>query len=121
MITTQEIFDKVATHLLTQGCRSVDENGRCMYRMGSLRCAVGCLIEDPYYRPELETKISTNVGVIIALTFSLGRSLLQAEERLLNRLQILHDGAKPKDWKRGLLDTAAVFDLKTDAIGESTS
>lgn len=53
----QEIFNKVATHLLTQGKRSVASDGSCMYRgPEGTKCAIGCLIEDDEYHPLLEGK-----------------------------------------------------------------
>lgn len=40
-LTEQQIFDKVATHLLTQMERSVDECGDCRYRgMNGKMCAL---------------------------------------------------------------------------------
>jgi hypothetical protein len=56
-MTDQEIFDKVALHLLSyakQGFKSVDDRG-CLYRNGEgLSCAVGCLIPDDLYDPVIE-------------------------------------------------------------------
>jgi hypothetical protein len=57
----QPIFDKVATHLITQGKQSMLEepqNGvTCTYRgVGGLACAVGCLINDEDYNPNWEGK-----------------------------------------------------------------
>ena len=50
----QEIFDTVATHLFTQGRRAFDGVG-CVYRTPEgLSCAVGCLIPDDLYAPEME-------------------------------------------------------------------
>lgn len=43
----QEIFDTVTDHLRSQGRRSVNEEGDCMYRgPDGLMCAVGCLLTD---------------------------------------------------------------------------
>ncbi len=44
-MTKQEIFDKVATHLLTQNEKALNSVGGCVYRTDKgLKCAVGCLI-----------------------------------------------------------------------------
>lgn len=50
-MTNQEIFEKVAKHLLDQGRRSTlatptGDEGACAYRgTGGAKCAVGCLKE----------------------------------------------------------------------------
>lgn len=51
MTTAQEIFDTVATHLLTQKARAYDEEaGQCLYRTtDGKKCAVGILIDDEAY------------------------------------------------------------------------
>lgn len=50
----QEVFDKVASHLLAQNDRS--SNGmHCQYRgRDGLKCAIGVLIPDEMYTPEIE-------------------------------------------------------------------
>lgn len=57
MLTPQKIFDTVATHLFTQGERSYDRSDPevCLYRgPNGLKCAVGVLIPDELYDPEME-------------------------------------------------------------------
>lgn len=60
--TLQEAFDKSYLHLVKQGKPAIDHtiggelgSGRCRYRApdGS-KCAIGCLIPDELYRPDLE-------------------------------------------------------------------
>lgn len=52
-MTKQEMFDKVAEHLLKQGGPAWDN--MCMYRAPNGRkCAAGCLIPDNLYRKEWE-------------------------------------------------------------------
>lgn len=53
-MTRQDIFNKVATHLAAQGKPASDEAGHCFYRMGGLSCAIGCLIPDDRYEPEMD-------------------------------------------------------------------
>jgi hypothetical protein len=54
-MTPQEVFDKVAAHLLTQrkqckGTNPATGNIVCLYRgEGGLKCAAGCLIDDDTY------------------------------------------------------------------------
>lgn len=68
-MTNQEIFDKVATHLLSQGKRSALGGVGCAYRGdGGLQCAIGCLIPDELYRYELEGwgAAFCTVGAVVA-------------------------------------------------------
>lgn len=52
----------IATHLAKQRGQS-HSNGRCMYRNGSGRmCAVGCLIPDELYHPNLEGSVGNFGG-----------------------------------------------------------
>lgn len=95
----QEIFDKVAAHLLKQKVAAVGEHGSCRYRgMNGTSCAVGCLIPDEHYKEDME---GYSVNVVIeqpaperATLFS---SVLKAsgidEEnfKLLLDLQFVHD------------------------------
>lgn len=48
-MTTQKAFDWV----ITQGGPAL-EGGSCQYRAGGLRCAVGWLIPDDLYNPDME-------------------------------------------------------------------
>ena len=53
----QEIFDTVAAHLIKQKRRSADKHGCWVYHgVDNLKCAVGCLIPDEIYTPEMEGK-----------------------------------------------------------------
>lgn len=104
--SAQEVFDYVATHLLTQNERSIlsyddteyfeDENIiGCMYRgENGLKCAAGCLMSDEEYKPEWE-------GIIWAelTTF---KHVPNAHIFLIRALQEIHDQHPPKEWKRQL-------------------
>ncbi len=51
----QAVFDKIVAHLRQQGTKSLGSDGGCRYRGADGRmCAVGCLIPDDVYTPELE-------------------------------------------------------------------
>jgi len=88
-MTPQEIFDKVAEHLFTQGVPSINGRGQCVYRgQNGTSCAVGVLIPDEDYRPSMdETPINS--------TTLLGRfrslAWLKPHAGLLGSLQRLHD------------------------------
>ena len=61
-MTNQQIFNKVAKHLLKQGRRARDGNG-CAYRgENGTKCAVGCLIPDALYDDRLEGSSVRYVG-----------------------------------------------------------
>ncbi len=52
--TAQQVFDQVATHLLTQNARSENEDG-CQYLASNGQmCAAGCLIDENEYDVSLE-------------------------------------------------------------------
>lgn len=106
-MTTQEVFDKVYKHLLTQNKKSiiVDAKGDfCAYRgVGGTMCAAGCLILDEHYTPELENKLVNSSEVKSAL-FSSGVPTDCLD--MVSRLQTIHDCNLPENWK-GELDQFA--------------
>ena len=54
MPTDQEIFNKVAAHLIKQG-RQAKANFSCLYRApDGCKCAIGVLIPDDKYDPRME-------------------------------------------------------------------
>lgn len=66
----QEVFDTILAHLRQQGRAATDEVGDCMYRApGGLKCAVGVLIPDENYHPELENQSANATIVRDALPF----------------------------------------------------
>lgn len=68
-MNAQEIFDKVATHLIQQGEPAMNSNGDCVYRNDQgLKCAVGCLIPEDKYEDRFE-----NLGIGSVLHFDESR------------------------------------------------
>lgn len=122
-MTDQEIFDKVATHLLTQNAKSVGAPGKCMYRAEDGKmCAVGVLIPDEAYDPCIE-----NVPVAFCSTYNqeekaaklfaiLKSQGLERKLSTLLRLQAVHDETNPEDWKSELAKFAAQRELNTDVL-----
>lgn len=102
-MTDQELFTKVATHLLTQNERS-GWVGDCRYRWGALKCAAGCLIEDQYYRPQIEGFKATNCLVAQALKAS---GVAPEQLTLVHVLQRVHDERLVSAWREELQDLAA--------------
>ena len=130
-MTIQEIFDTVAVHLLKQGVRSVDLNNVCLYRgPNGLKCAVGALIPDELYAPEIEgvsvltttydvsNETNPRVALLNQLLKKLGIAPCSDEKRLLIRLQYIHDSISydPTSWRALLLKVAVKFNLNTHAI-----
>lgn len=117
----QEIFDKVAKHLLAQNRRSemvaIDRNSgkyfdRCSYRgIGGLECALGCLITDEAYRPELEGKSITYKEVQEALRESGLPVQQETVYHLLRDLQDVHDCFEPPSWPAALTEVAGRYQL----------
>ena len=111
--TPQQVFDQVSTHLLTQMERSTNIiNGMCQYRATSgLKCAVGCLISDDEYRPDMET----NSWVVLQKDFGIPI----AHEGLINHLQKIHDSYEPGRWEKKLRALAGKANLQCNfSIGE---
>jgi len=110
----QQIFDKVVDHLLAQQEKSVScyqkgISAMCAYRgTEGRKCALGCLIADEFYSPELEGATPSENKIRDALT----NSLRITDEKfytlstLFHRLQHIHDSFEPESWE-GLLKNAA--------------
>lgn len=115
-MTNQEIFDKVAKHLLTQRVQSMSISAIdnftsiCAYRGAEgTSCAVGCLIPDDKYDPSLE---GLNIH---SIAHSMMASILEVSveeyrnntKDLLSALQGIHDMVRPEYWRDELTTLAA--------------
>lgn len=102
-MTKQEVYDKVKAHLLAQGKQSWDEErDLCMYRgPGGLKCAVGVLIPDEKYVPQMEGEVS-DTGWLEKY----GLTELLPFEELLQDLQTVHDLGLTSMWESHLRDVA---------------
>lgn len=119
----QKIFDKVATHLLTQNAQSraliEDAVGpTCAYRGSEGRkCAIGCLIPNTRYKSEMEGKGVR--GLIEQFRPDLPKYFIK-HELFLMQLQSIHDSWPPKSWfdqLRGValhhcLDTKVLYEVR---------
>lgn len=104
-MTKQEIFNKVAKHLLRQSKRSVNEGGQCMYRgPNNTRCAVGCLIPKSAYQPAMEGRLAANLLISFPAVVRCG--LVPANMSLVQALQDIHDEVEPENWRRELMALA---------------
>ena len=140
----QEVFDTAAKHLIAQGRPAVPEGeeeteaamSSCLYRTAAgLKCAVGCLIPDTLYAPEIEgggvlsilEAVRANDLTVLpsnsrALSNVLGELGLMDERALdlLNALQRMHDAYADEygciDWRPGLARVADQFGLDMPAL-----
>jgi len=114
----QEVFDKVAKHLLQQNARSATANDFCEYRgKTGLMCAVGCLIPDVAYSPGIE-----GMGVVglidhyrrqgaVMLHLVEDNGLTVDNSQMLVDLQYLHDKMPVHQWQDKLAEIAKQYNL----------
>ena len=111
MITAQEIFNKVATHLIEQDEQALNSEGECVYldKITGRRCAIGCLIPDDHSALHLQFMGGVNS---LFNAFPDLEGLMGTENfQLLVDLQKLHDTKEPELWSDGLRVIADRFDL----------
>lgn len=112
----QDIFNQVATHLLTQGKRSESGNcdqNTCLYVHGNLKCAAGCLIADDEYDTDMEGDSVRSV----VLRFNNSKDLPRPAERalgLIQDLQQMHDKSEPGYWREELAALALNYGLEME-------
>jgi len=112
--TLQEIFDKVAIHLLTQNSKAIrNKYGSAAYHGYSqfnpeipAQCAIGCLIPNDKYLREIEGFCVTHLLEFLELQYSNG--LIKP---LLSTLQDLHDHNDADLWLHNLKYIAKIYKL----------
>lgn len=114
-LSNQEVFDKVARHLLIQGKQSLNsgkgDTPICLYRgPNGLKCAIDCLLSDDLAEAFDKRQDSTSV-VSLSVDGLLPEDLREVDLALLIRLQGLHDDASVLDWPKGLMQIAGAFEL----------
>jgi hypothetical protein len=126
-MTDQEIFDKVALHLLEYGrlgIRSEDGSG-CVYKTDTgLSCAVGCLIPDDLYDPLVEGMSISHFDDMINIGGETGAILEKISEhlglkdakrsKLLRGLQQIHDVYLTFDEPNNRIISKHLINLSTD-------
>jgi hypothetical protein len=118
MLTRQEIFDKVATHLLTQKQQSLGPDG-CMYRGDNgLKCAIGVLIPDDKYSPSFEGATCYDEGANGVLMARIRQAAGIADEdgAFAFRLQRIHDSTLTDNWFVQLRQLADQFELSAAVL-----
>ena len=125
--SAQEVYDFIANHLLTQGCKAErsDKALSCVYRLEQegrvLRCAAGCLIPDEDYKAEFE-KGGSWKSIVHGYFPEEGMYHID----LIAALQSLHDSSSMYDWPGALTRVAIDFNLipfkhEPDGKAETTS
>jgi len=101
----KQVFQTVATHLLTQNSKSTDDIflDDCKYQNDDgKQCAIGVLIDSKNYQPELEGKATDALEVIQAVEKSLGTHITKSDRDLLCKLQDIHDYSSVEGWREEL-------------------
>lgn len=102
MLTQQEIFNTVKTHLLTQMVKARNGMGLCVYRTeDGLKCAVGCLMSDEFYAKYGQDLEQSSVSAFTLEHFD-ALKIKERDQELLRRLQTVHDAYSPAEWPNQL-------------------
>lgn len=119
-MTLQEQFDTAARGLLAQG-RLSSMNGVCKYRGPDERkCAVGFLIPDEMYNPEMDYGMQLE-----EVLHDLRTKGLELDYCLCQNLQTIHDQVPAEikltqdvtsHWRKELYEIAEVFHLNTHSL-----
>lgn len=101
----KQVFQTVATHLLTQNSKSVDGSdlGNCAYQNNDgKQCAIGVLIDSKNYKSDLESQAADALEVIQAVEKSLDTNITKSDRDLLCQLQDIHDYINVRSWREEL-------------------
>ena len=109
--TRQTAFDAVKKHLLTQMEKSKSSDS-CLYRgPGGLKCAIGALIPDDVYKPEMDVvddmRVGQSIRELIVKFPEVAALFPKISPGFLVALQGIHDLSDTDHWK---------FELKNFAI-----
>lgn len=103
----QDIFNQVAIHLINQNEKSTSFDGRCAYRGDNdLKCAVGCLITDDEYLPNME-----NLSIVTIVKRFSTLSRFSKFIDLLQDLQRIHDVIPIENWRDELVKVTTKYNL----------
>lgn len=123
-MSKQEIFTRVAVHLLRQGQKSLMDSwpsGRCAYRgRNRTRCAVGVLIPDAIYKPAFEgVKVLDSLVAEALVCAGVLPSIGGSEElSLLADLQYIHDVTEVEGWSSKLGHLATIRNLQMPRLDD---
>jgi hypothetical protein len=127
MQNKQEIFDTTTRALLAQGRPSFNPaEGTCLYRgPDGTKCAIGHLIPDDAYHPDMENLRAWADRVMEAAGFDGPTGAQSAAGMFLAELQSAHDEPARTDfnnwlkpWKAKLRRVAALYHLDTKVLDD---
>lgn len=105
----QELYARVANHMLMQFERCIGEDGFPAYRNGSLKGPVGFVLKDDAYSPLLEGECSIEEPVVEALR----RSGIRGKDslRMMLGFQLIHDEVPVEQWRAKIRKLGQMFEL----------
>lgn len=107
----QEIFNKVVTHLRTQGVKAMD-NTWCRFRTDQgLKCAAGCLIQDDEYQAWMDNCSSISEILIQSQCPMSLQIRLRRHTNLIYALQSVHDLGVIDKWEQNFKEVSHNFNL----------
>lgn len=131
----QSIFNTIAPALLKQNTQSLGKDGKCKYRGDNgNKCAIGFLIKDEAYQPDIEFWGLYHKKTVLALqksgVFDGAPFEITSDENhyfknnptyFLRFFQIIHDEYTPEYWYRELVGLAKQHCLDFSCIYEFES
>lgn len=116
--TMQEIFNEVLYCMVMQGEKSLGRFRWCQYQGDNgMRCAIGWLILDEEYDPEMEDRSITEILKAPEFNHLPLKVLREAPQEFLEHLQRAHDGANRNggrflnNFMEAMKKVAKTFDL----------
>ncbi len=122
-MNNQDVFNKVAKHLLTQKRKALN-NSQCVYlNYNGDKCAIGCLIPSDHQASRIKGGVSTlfaHYPDIYEIIFGKKKNddlNYTNNYDFLVDLQLTHDNNEVKIWKHKLKEIASKFQLEwNDAL-----
>ena len=114
----QEAFNVMVNHLRDQGCKALAggavAGSACSYLApNGNKCAVGILIDDDKYCPDIEGMGADDKPVLIAVKASGWKGVSVA---LLDHMQMCHDMLQPPRWEGRFKEIAEHYELTLPPI-----
>jgi hypothetical protein len=115
MLDRQKIVNFVSAKLKEQGCKSYspfsNEDNRCKYRHGELKCAIGHIILDEEYSETLETKPMYSVYKLCPKSFEpfIVDGEASRDYSFLSELQACHDDADDRNFYQSYLSYLNIY------------
>ena len=112
MNINEALFKLSADHLIKQGKEAVKDEFECVYRCHSTgrKCAVGALISDDHYDPDIEGYTIKSCDLILELIARSNNVPVESiNVDVMNALQFIHDEHDPIDWPIALTKKAQEF------------